>query len=142
MRNPCLNISEPFLESVPQVHILLAIINLDPAGNCSAIGTGSEHSSGLFFATLATSVLTASFGISKFLKSGPCHIIRNDGCWMGFGTLSYILLLINIIATLVGKGFIFPIYLDGPGSGGYITVIKIIALNFLPQFLHVSLHHF
>ena len=58
---------------------------------------------------------------------------------MGFGTLSYILLLINIAATVIGKGLIFPIYLDEPGSKALFMVDT--TLNFIPQLLHVSLLH-
>ena len=128
-------ISEPFLESVPQIYILSVIWPLEAGDSCSPV-----NSYPLFITTFATSVLTASFGISKFLKSGPCHIIRNDSYFMGFGTLSYILLLINIIATLVGKGIIYLFYLNHANSDG--KQMAIMTLNFIPQFLHVSSHSF
>ena len=118
---------------MPQVHILLVIWAIGSGSSCNPV----DGYDPLFMTTFATSVMTASFGISKFLKSGPCHIIRNDSHLMGFGTLSYILLLTNIIITLVGKGLIFPLYLYGPGQKGLILVVM--TLNFIPQFLHVSL---
>ena len=128
-------ISEPFLESVPQIHILLVIWAIDQVGSgCSAIPNWDP----LFITTFTTSVLTASFGISKFLKSGPCHIIRNDSYLMGFGTLSYILLLINIFATLVSKGLVFVFYLTGY-QDDFVNRqgMAIMTPNFIPQFLHV-----
>merc|ERR1712241_1206841 len=93
---------EPFLESVPQVHVLLLLWKLSGEGCDSAVGVSNDP---LFLVTFSASVATASFGISKFLKSGPCRIIRNNTCCSGFGTLSYILLLLNIASTVIAKGY-------------------------------------
>ena len=90
----------------------------------------------LFITTFATSVTAASFGISKFLKSGPCRLIKSDQCCMGFGTLSYILLLINIAATLAAKGFAAAMAF-GYGPRRYWTFIGPVVL-YLPQLVMVS----
>ena len=131
------NTSEPFLESVPQVHILLVLWALRGAAGCDLIDAWDP----IFITSFATSALTAAFGMSKFLKTGPCHIIRNDSYLMGFGTLTYVLLIINIIATFVGKAFIFPLYIGGWRWGkDHINRqwMAIMTLNFIPQILHVS----
>ena len=94
--------TEPFLESVPQVIIMLMMWIGPHIGSCRNPINGHDP---LFITTFATSVTAASFGISKFLKSGPCRLITSDKLLMGFGTMSYTLLLINIAATVVAKGF-------------------------------------
>ena len=127
--------SEPFLEAVPQLHILLFIWSYS-GGNGSCGGLEVDE---VFYMTFFTSVLTGSFGISKFLKAGPCQIIRNDSFLMGFGTLGYLLLLMNIACTLVGKGLVLVVYIDdGPGSVGLRLGMGLMLLNFIPQLLHVS----
>ena len=63
--------------------------------------------------------------------------MRIDSFLMGFGTLSYILLLINTISTLVSKGFVLIFYVDYVHYN-YMTHLAIMTLNFVPQFLHVS----
>ena len=132
---------EPFLESVPQCFIMQAIWDIEtapPGSSCSVL-----EDFPLFLTTYATSVIAASLGISKFLKSGPCNIIRNDSYLKGYGTLSYFLLLINIIVTLISKGIVFPFYLH-QDNDFYVNIqgMAIMTLNFIPQFIHVSSHCF
>ena len=55
------------------------------------------------FAMNQPSVTAAYFGISKFLKSGPCRFIKSDTILLGFRTLSYLLLFLNIVVTMVAK---------------------------------------
>ena len=138
-------ILEPFLESVPQIYILLVIWSIDGQfGGCSIVAPNAKRddlSSALFKTTFIMSILTASLGISKFLKCGPCHFIRNDSYLMGYGTISYILLLINIWSTLVSKGFVLFFYVD-PVLLPYTTRQlwrAVMILNFIPQLLHVTL---
>ena len=124
-------VSEPFLEAVPQVHILLVIWVLD-GGGCSGAVDGGPF----FITTFVTSVITASFGISKFLKSGPCRFIKS------FGTLSYFLLFLNIAATIVAKGF-FVVASFGPPDHGhsYGGVNLLFGLFcYLPQLAMVSIY--
>ena len=120
---------------MPQVIIMLIIwISSTRVFVCSPIN-GHDP---LFKTTFVTSVTAASFGISKFLKSGPCRIIKSDKYCMGFGTMSYILLLINIAATVVVKGFtcaaVIGIY---PPSEG-IYKIPVVLVLYLPQLVVVS----
>ena len=87
----------------------------------------------LFWWTLNLSMLTASFGVAKFLKSGPSRIVMSEKCMDGFGTLTYILIVFNIFTTLVGRGWVtgnvlFRIALSG-SKQGYLLIL----LNFAPQ---------
>ena len=60
----------------------------------------------LFWWTLNLSMLTSSFGVAKFLKSGPSRIVMSEKCMDGFGTLTYILIVFNIFTTLAGRGWV------------------------------------
>ena len=135
-------ITEPFLESVPQVHILLMVLaNINIA--CTSWGQNYKKYGVDFnaFFTFSTSILSAAFGISKFIKSGPCHILKSDSFLMGFATLSYILVLGNIIATFLSKAFLIIFYLSYKYDDGNIDLqrIAILSLNYIPQLVHVSL---
>ena len=59
----CSFISEAMLESIPQTHILIFLAGKEPG---LIIGEGNK----LFWATFASSFLTASFALAKFLKTG------------------------------------------------------------------------
>ena len=142
-QSPCVVcfITEPFLESVPQVHIILMFIaNINIA--CTPSGPNYRKYGGDGFIAFSTSILSAAFGISKFIKSGPCHILKSDSFLMGFATLSYILVLGNIIATFLSKAFLIIFYLSYKYDDGNIDLqrIAILSLNYIPQLVHVSLH--
>ena len=91
----------------------------------------------LFWWTLNLSMLTASFGVAKFLKSGPSRIVMSEKCMDGFGTLTYILIVFNIFTTLAGRGWVtgnvlFRIALSGSKQGYFL-----ILLNFAAQIIYV-----
>ena len=127
-------VSEPFLESVPQVHILMVIyiLSINSPNPCNKVYTVGGDT--LFINTFSTSIVTASFGISKFIKSGPARIVKNDKCLIGFGTLSFLLIFTNIALTLVGKGCIIALYVYINNN----TYFVLLLLCFLPQLFHVS----
>ena len=58
----------------------------------------------LFTASYSISVLTASIGLAKSLKTGPCRILAEGGAVGGYATGRFLLLTIGIGCTLVGKG--------------------------------------
>ena len=98
-----------------------------------------------FIVTFLTSLATASFGISKFMKSGPAQIVRNDKCLMGFCTLSFILIYLNVAVTVIGKSLVLAAYvgdLQLRFEEGFITnrnlYISLGFIAFIPQFVHVS----
>ena len=126
---------EPFLESVPQVHMLLIIRFISPKYDCNS----PIHFGPQFSLTFWISIATASFGIAKFVKSGPARIVNNDKCLMGFGTLSFILIFTNIAQTVLCRAWVIAIFV------GYAWVqeanrnyLPLILLCFIPQLLHVS----
>ena len=98
----------------------------------------------MFVVTFSTSVLTASLGIAKFLKTGPCRLLPDQGPVGGHATLGFFLLMVNIATTIVSKGIILPAigYEYGHNSRLFQskpTAIGVwIAICYLPQLLYVS----
>ena len=125
-------ISEAFLESVPQVHILIAIWAVCGGWGCES---PVQRDDLLFIVTFTLSVLTATFGVAKFIKSGPARMINNEKCLMGFCSATFILLFLNIGFTLVGRGVVIGVYV---GDVKNKINIAFVLLCFIPQLLHVS----
>ena len=117
---------EPFLESVPQVHIILMIV----------FGTGYsnrivDHLDPQAIATFSLSVFAAAFGITKFFSVGPCRLIPYDKINLGF-----FLMMLNVASCLVGKGFLLAV----SSTSGFAYSIGIwISLSIVPQVLFVSI---
>lgn len=58
------------LESIPQTHILIFLAGKEPE---LIIGEGNN----LFWATFASSFMTASFALAKFLKTGKVIYLKH-----------------------------------------------------------------
>ena len=58
----------------------------------------------LFWTTFSLSVFSATFGIAKFLKVGPCRLVSSHGPLGGIGSIGFLTLMLNIASTLVLKG--------------------------------------
>ena len=119
---------EPFLESVPQVHIILMIV--------FGFGNTVDPGAPLAIATFSLSVFAAAFGITKFFSVGPCRLIPYDKINVGF-----FLVMLNVASCLVGKGWIMNIAGTGPGSRdnyAYRTGVWV-SLSIVPQILFVSI---
>ena len=67
--------SEPLLESLPQVFILGTLLII--SSNQPNLIQGSSET--LFYLTLFSSLISCSFGITQFLKIGPCRLIEGYG---------------------------------------------------------------
>ena len=132
---------------MPQIHILLILFVLNPVVTYFL-------NEGLFIATFVSSVFTATLGIAKFLKTGPCRLVPDHGPLGGYGTLAFLMLMLNIASTIVSKGTMLPalgfgiqqvkgeVIIPGkPLSGGESPskVIGVwIAICYLPQLVYVS----
>ena len=144
--------SEPFIESIPQVHILLTLWVEE-----YELLVGSERLDSnnktfiLFVATFSTSIVSASLGIAKFLKLGPCRLIPNEGILGGYGSLNFLLLLLNVACTICSKAIFLASSGDrGPGTPGGdlfrddyktfkgVNYLLWITLCILPQLIYVS----
>ena len=56
-----------------------------------------------FFATYGTSMISASLGMAKALKVGPCRVLGDRGLLRGFLSQRFLLLFFACFFTLVGK---------------------------------------
>ena len=135
-------LSEPLIESIPSVHILLCLYFQEPS-NSQLIGDNLK----LFWIAFGSSVFTAAFGIAKVLKVGSCRLVPNEGLLGGYAQLGFILLFINILFTFMTKGlllgftgFLFVFSSTSKSAYSLLQIVGIwIGLNVLPQFLYVSI---
>jgi len=101
---------EPFIEAVPTVFILLAIFFRDGRifyTSLSDLGIFGIPKIIIFWTTFGLSVFSASMGISKFIKIGPCQILPSDKWHCGF-----FLVFLNVFLTLCAKGCVLAISLS------------------------------
>ena len=123
------------LEAIPQTHILLCLAGQNPS---LIIGKDSLQ----FVLTFATSFLSASFALSKFLKTGPCRLVPDVGRLGGFFERGFICLLVNVAVTIFMKGAGLTTGLQGSQSseneGAKWIGFYWILLNILPQLIYVS----
>ena len=100
-------VSEPFLESIPQIHILLVILSQTLTNSSHELVVGKSRSDQiLFWTTFSLSVFSATFGIAKFLKVGPCCLVSSHGPLGGLGSIGFLTLMLNIASTLLLKGIL------------------------------------
>ena len=133
-------ISEPYLESIPTVLILLACRFRNPS-----LFLGSQENflgipkTTMFWTTFSISVISGSFGMAKFLKLGPCQIVPSQKLHVGF-----FFLFITMGTTLVAKGWVlgsslFYVVRESSETYDYVTAImNWISICILPQFMLVS----
>ena len=122
-------LSEPFLESTPQIHILI----------CLLVSNDDDIPISVFI-SLFLSVISGGLGIAKFLKTGICKIIpRKSGYFDGLVSLGFPAVVFSIIATFVGKGLLLPVVAYRKGEGLIFSKVAMwMGLNLVPQFFYVS----
>ena len=120
---------EPFLESVPQVHIILMV-------TIGAYGATVDPFDPQAIATFSLSVFSAAFGITKLFSVGPCRLIAYDKINLGF-----FMMMLNVACCLVGKGGLLAFATNKPGVKlGYAYSIGLwILLSIVPQMVFVSI---
>ena len=101
---------------MPQVHIMLILWGFFGHKLTGSVYGPMVSREALFFlATFISSVFSASKGIAGFLLHGPCKLVPTDGLFGGMGKLGFILLVLNIAATLCGKALSLGV-LTGPDT--------------------------
>ena len=100
-------------------------------GSCKKENCGLVSMKGKFLGTFILSVLSAAFGVGKFLKNGPMTLVPRER----YGP-SFVLGTFFVAGNLVYKGFMLALsFKQEP-----INDILIWASTFLvPQFIYVSL---
>ena len=125
---------------MPQIHILLILFILNPY-------VTYYLDEKLFIATFGTSLLTATFGIAKFLKTGPSRLVPDQGPLGGHGTLAFLLLMLNVASTIVSKGIMLAAlgwgindhWIGEPLTMNDSLVVGVwIAICYLPQLVNVG----
>merc|ERR1719203_2256779 len=94
---------EPFLESIPQCHVLLTILLASQKipFRTDTYNEGVIEASYFFTATFLTSIFSATFGMTKLLKIGPCAIVSRTKYGLGF-----MLIFLSILFCMGGKGIL------------------------------------
>ena len=151
--------SEPFIEAVPQVIVMLCIAflsGLNDGGqfyahqcapqNCGIVSL-NPWVDPWFFGTFCLSVFSASFGMTRFLKVGPMTLVPRNS----YG-LSFFVALFLVAIAIVSKAAPLAILLGttnaprGALSSAYIVRIAVwLGICVLPSFFYVStyiVHYF
>ena len=116
------------MESIPQIHILMCLI----------VSDNSFISDYVAF-TIIISALSGGFGIAKFLKTGPCKIIPSSSGFLdGFVSLGFPAVVLSAIATLLGKGLMLPVVVEGTKGIIFANVVMWMGFNLIPQMVYVS----
>ena len=104
--------------------------------NCGIVGSPINPDADYwFFSTYLLSVLSASFGMCRFLKSGPMTLVSRTsyGC-------SFLLSMFTVAVGLISKGVImhYLVYEQKTSSDIAISLLIWIGCNVLPSFVYVS----
>ena len=78
-----------------------------------------------FIATFATSLISASKGLASFLMDGPCKLVPKNRLFGGLGTMGFIFLCLNIIATLIGKGLMLAVSYSSLTRGPKVSIYNL-----------------
>ena len=89
-------------------------------------------------------MLSATLGIAKFLKVGPCRLVPDEGILGGHGNLSFLLIMVNIATTILSKGFLLPAIAYDNELNSLVPMVDVdtgiliwILISYLPQMLYV-----
>ena len=146
------------MESVPQVFVLTCISALSGRINtwsysyygetyeCIEINCGivgsliNPDADYWFFSTYLLSVVSASFGMCRFLKSGPMTLVSRTS--FGF---SFLLAMFTLAVGMIFKGVILYslVYNLRTSAEFSINILVWISCNLLPSLIYVSkfYHH-
>ena len=100
---------EVFVEAVPTTMVMTflmvrAVFSRNREERFFIKGAPGSRHEFMFFFSFVTSVLSASFGLAKSLKVGPCRVLAEGGALGGLATPRFLLLSLTCGASLVGKG--------------------------------------
>ena len=126
------------MEAVPNVFILLIMYFRDYTTADTIIGEEKKNFLGLtgyamFCTTFSISVFSASVGIAKFLKMGPCQIVPSDKWNCGF-----FLLFLSVAFSLLGKGCVLAFTLE-TNKNDFVSILAMwMCTCLMPQVILVS----
>ena len=144
---------EPFIESLPTLiflYCILVIIDQEVAveGSIENATKIIADDPILYYIKITSSFLTLSFGMTKYLKCGPCRIVPNEGKLGGYGECGFIFLYLYIAWTINAKEIPLTFFITttmGANNNSMISGLSFnagvgiwIGLNVGPQFIYVS----
>ena len=97
------------------------------------MGFHSEWVDGYGAATFFISLVSAGKGIATLLKEGPFKLVPSQGLLGGYCQIGFILVFVNVVATLVGKIWVFAILFGFSVLSGF----QVACLAFLPNLIFV-----
>lgn len=133
--------TEVFLESVPATFVMTYIIgrliaNDTPRVRRALRGEVGSWSHILFLTTYLTSLFSASWGMAKVLKIGPCKVLKEEGPLNGFLTLRFFLIFPACLFVLFSKTMLLLTYVSGKSPLTFIHFsILTFTLSTLPGFI-------
>ena len=149
MKLTMFSFTEPFLEAVPQVIVLLCIGFLSGFGGNGRVGDCALQNCGIvslspqvdpwFFGTFCLSVFSASFGMTRFLKVGPMTLVPRNSYGVSFFVAMFL-----VAGAIVSKGTALALLLLDANrryqssSAYFIRISFWIGTCVLPSFLYVS----
>jgi len=124
---------EVFLESVPTTFAMTYIIGRliakdNPKVRKALRGEVGSSSHILFLTTYLTSIFSASLGMAKVLKVGPCKVLKEGGHLNGFLTTRFFLIFLACLFTLFSKTMLLITYLSSEKSDTNFVAISILSL--------------
>ena len=116
---------EVFMEAVPTTFVMTYIIGRliakdNPKVRKALRGEVGSSSHILFLTTYLTSIFSASMGMAKVLKVGPCKVLKEGGLLSGFLTMRFILIFLACLFTLFGKSMFLLTYLSEKSPTNFI----------------------
>ena len=145
---------EPFIESLPTFILLFSVLVIiaqkipveGDIENAMKLIAGDPT---FYYIKITISFLTLSFGMTKYLKCGPCRIVPNEGRLGGYGECGFILLYLKSFLTILQKIniplFLFITTSMGANNNSMISGLSFnagvgiwIGLNVGSQFIYVS----
>ena len=121
--------TEPYLEAWPSIIIMTVIwvsasdVNATSFNNytyhCEAYPEknrcavfGGFGGAPWFFITYAISIITGSFGITKFLQVGPFSVLSNEGTLGGIFKWRFLLTYLAVMFLILTKGFLIGVFIN------------------------------
>ena len=145
-------ITECFVESIPQTHLtwILLVVMLCVRRPVASGQPGKElyertaEKEALFFLSFATSVISASLGMSRLLLKGPSKFIRKVGRLGGYCQWGFVLLILSIMTGIVSKAAWLPFMTNIYDRHNKVSqgVVLWIGVSLIPQLLLVRVLRF
>ena len=132
------------MESIPQTHLtwILVVMVVDGPGlddyeGLETVMGNTTEKRALFILSFTTSIISASWGMSRLLLSGPSKFVRKTGRLGGYFQWGFVLLILSIMSGIIAKAAWLPLVINWPTNLGSLGAILWIGVSLIPQLLLV-----